>query len=238
MGGSGSGKTSLIDVIMDACGANARVEGRVAFDGRDPRPLIADACAYVKQGDFLLPQLTARETLQFAARLRLPAELSDEERERRVNDVIAELGLKECADTRVGNEFARGLSGGEKRRVSIGIQLLTDPKLLFLDEPTTGAQQSSAHWSSAGCCSAQHRTSVCGLTLSLPLCASDTHRFFDPASHRCIEAQASTASLRTMLSSTSPSWLRKAAQLCAAFTSRALTFSNCLTQFCCWLAVT
>jgi ABC-type multidrug transport system ATPase subunit len=143
MGGSGSGKTSLIDVIMGR--AAGSISGRVTFDGVDPAPLIPKLCAYVKQGDFLLPHLTCRETLQFAARLRLPAELSDEEREQRVEEVITELGLKDCADTRVGNEYARGLSGGEKRRVSIGVQLLTDPKLLILDEPTTGLDSFTAH---------------------------------------------------------------------------------------------
>ena len=100
---------------------------------------------YVTQTDFLLPFLTARETLGYAAELRLPHTIPREERHRRVDDVIMELGLKECADTLVGNEHARGISGGEKRRVSVGVQILTDPPVLCADEPSSGLDAFTAH---------------------------------------------------------------------------------------------
>jgi ABC-type multidrug transport system ATPase subunit len=81
------------------------------------------------QADHLLPCLSVRETLEYAARLRLPASMPDDERLTRVQTVIGELGLSECADTLIG-----GTSGGQKRRTTIGVQLLTDPNVLLLDE--------------------------------------------------------------------------------------------------------
>ena len=90
------------------------------------------------QQDVLIPTLTVRETLRYSADLRLPPPTTEEERRRVVEEVILELGLKECADTRIGNHQHKGCSGGEKRRTSIGVQLLSNPSVLFLDEPTTG----------------------------------------------------------------------------------------------------
>ena len=93
---------------------------------------------YVLQTDFLLPFLTVRETLRFAARLRLPASHSAADKRAVVEALILELGLKDVADTRVGGQRVRGISGGEARRVTAACQLVTDPALLYCDEPTTG----------------------------------------------------------------------------------------------------
>lgn len=80
--------------------------------------------------------LTVRETLEFAARLRLPRSKSWKEKQGRVNQVIEELGLSKCQNARVGNTSERtGISGGERKRLAIGQELVTDPRLLFLDEP-------------------------------------------------------------------------------------------------------
>lgn len=100
--------------------------------------------AYVMQQDVLLPRLTVRETLRYSAGLRLPATSSVAERNQVVEEVILQLGLKECADTMIGDSQHKGCSGGEKRRVSIGVQLLSNPSVLFLDEPTTGLDSTSA----------------------------------------------------------------------------------------------
>lgn len=74
----------------------------------------------------------------FSANVRLPGEISTIERAARVKKVIEDLGLESCADTKVGTESTRGISGGERKRTCIGMELVLAPKILFLDEPTTG----------------------------------------------------------------------------------------------------
>jgi ABC-type multidrug transport system ATPase subunit len=93
--------------------------------------------------DGLLPYLTVRETLRFAACLRLP-DLSTAAKSQRAEDILLRMGLKDCANTLIGDELIKGISGGEKRRVSIAIQLLTDPQVLLLDEPTSGLDSFTA----------------------------------------------------------------------------------------------
>ncbi|CAF5072219.1 unnamed protein product, partial [Rotaria sp. Silwood1] len=81
--------------------------------------------------------LTVRENLRFSANLRLSKKLSRETKSTIVEQVIEQLGLETCANTRVGTEFLRGISGGEKKRTNIGMELVLSPSVLFLDEPTT-----------------------------------------------------------------------------------------------------
>ncbi|XP_076463935.1 ATP-binding cassette sub-family G member 8-like [Babylonia areolata] len=144
LGTSGSGKTSMLDVIAcrNKCG---EVKGDVLLNGV-PRTaaMISRCAAYVRQDDRLMASLTVRETLMFVAQLKLPKSFTEEAIRVRVNNVIAELGLLEAADTRIGSAEIRGISGGERRRVSIGIQMLIDPSLLFLDEPTSGLDSFTA----------------------------------------------------------------------------------------------
>ena len=95
--------------------------------------------AYLMQSDHLMPYLSVRETLLYVARLRLPSSLSTERKQERVDAIIAELGLRHVANSQVGGSYdLRGISGGERRRVSIGVQLLTNPSVLLCDEPTSG----------------------------------------------------------------------------------------------------
>lgn len=114
-----------------------KVSGQVTFNGSVL--LSAVKSAYVMQQDVLIPSLTVRETLQYSADLRLREASTKEERHAIVEKVILELSLKEAADTRV-----MYCSGGEKRRTSLAIQLLSNPSVLFLDEPTTGLDATSA----------------------------------------------------------------------------------------------
>lgn len=102
---------------------------------------------YVDQTDILPGSSTVREALQFAARLKLPEHVSSEERDRRVEEVIHLLGLDKVADGRIGDDEKRGLSGGERRRLSIGLELIARPSVLFLDEPTSyvSSSQYSGH---------------------------------------------------------------------------------------------
>lgn len=144
IGGSGSGKTSLLNQMSGRMKGNRlTASGRTLFNGSEDASRIQSG--FVIQQDILLPTLTVRETLTYAAQLRLPGSISQEERKKLVEEVIMELSLKEAADTRIGNHEHRGCSGGEKRRVSIGVQLLSNPSLLWLDEPTTGLDSTSAY---------------------------------------------------------------------------------------------
>ena len=143
IGASGSGKTSMLNVMSQRMsGSRLRHSGTTSYNGN--LKLSSVRSAYVMQQDVLLPTLTVRETLQYSADLRLPPPTTFKERRLIVEEVILELGLKECADTRIGNNDHRGCSGGEKRRTSLGVQLLANPSVLFLDEVTTGLDAASA----------------------------------------------------------------------------------------------
>ena len=144
MGPSGSGKTSLLNLMArrlhSSISTRYEIRGEMVFNGAIPsEQVIRSICSYVCQDDdALLPYLTVRENLHFAAGLRLPAHLSNDEKQQRAESVLLKMGLRDCADNLVGSDLVKGISGGEKRRVTIAIQILTDPRILFLDEPTSG----------------------------------------------------------------------------------------------------
>ncbi|CAM9624413.1 unnamed protein product, partial [Chrysoparadoxa australica] len=146
MGPSGAGKTTLLDLLAGRKRAgDGSMSGKIkvnghCFSGSDIRAI----SGYVTQEDMLPGMMTVYEHLMFHAMLRMPKDVSDVERRSRVLEVIDELALTKVADSLVGNEFQRGISGGEKRRVSVAAELLTCPALLFLDEPSTGLDSSNA----------------------------------------------------------------------------------------------
>ncbi|XP_025105777.1 LOW QUALITY PROTEIN: ATP-binding cassette sub-family G member 5-like [Pomacea canaliculata] len=143
VGSSGSGKTSLLDVI--AFRAAGDVTGRIMYNGlRCTSEMMRHQCSYVIQADRLLPNLSVRETLMYTAYLKLPGDTTREQIQEKVEAVIAQMGLRVVADSRIGGAVVRGISGGEKRRVTIAIQLLQDPDILLLDEPTTGLDSFTA----------------------------------------------------------------------------------------------
>lgn len=143
IGGSGSGKTTLLNHLAErVISSRLTQQGLVTFNGHVGVNSVRTA--YVTQQDILLPTLTVRETLGYSADLRLPTSTTKEVRKQIVEEVIRELGLKDCADTGIGNSHHHGCSGGEKRRTSIGVQLLANPSVLYLDEPTTGLDATSA----------------------------------------------------------------------------------------------
>ncbi|XP_024384304.1 ABC transporter G family member 17 isoform X2 [Physcomitrium patens] len=144
MGPSGSGKSTLIDALAQRIDRKSLV-GSITLNGQEVDPdLLRNISAYVMQDDLLFPMLTVKETLMFAANVRLPASHGKEAKIARVNSMIRQLGLGKVADTIIGDESHRGVSGGERRRVSIGIDIVHGPLLLFLDEPTSGLDSSSA----------------------------------------------------------------------------------------------
>ena len=127
----------MLDVLADRKDPRG-LSGQVEIDGLPRHPSFKYTIGYVVQEDVCSGTLTVRENLFFSINLRLPNDVSNDEKADRVSQVIAELGLDACADTRVGTEYLRGVSGGEKRRTCIGMELVLSPKILFLDEPTTG----------------------------------------------------------------------------------------------------
>ena len=139
VGPSGSGKTTLLDAIAGVAPADS---GDVIFDGRSFRSVLLDDPAVVgvvPQDDVLHPELTVEEALWYAGRLRLPRNVSAQGVHEQVNRVLRELDLEGIRGSRIGDTMRRGISGGQRKRVNVGQELLTDnTRVLFLDEPTSG----------------------------------------------------------------------------------------------------
>ncbi|KAL1545552.1 ABC transporter G member 23 [Salvia divinorum] len=145
VGPSGTGKSTLLRIVS----------GRVRDRDFDPKSIVLNdsivasqehlrkICGFIAQEDTLFPLLTVKETLMFSAKFRLK-EMTARDREDRVDCLMQELGLVHVADTFVGDEDNRGISGGERKRVSIAVDVIHDPPILLLDEPTSGLDSSSA----------------------------------------------------------------------------------------------
>ncbi|XP_014667021.1 PREDICTED: ATP-binding cassette sub-family G member 2-like [Priapulus caudatus] len=153
MGPTGGGKSSCLDVLAGRKDP-AGLSGYVLIDGQKQPPNFKSMCGYVLQDDIVMGTLTVKENLMFSAQVRLAEKVTVEQKNQRVIRVIKELGLQTCANTRVGTEFVRGISSSERKRCNIGIEMITLPPVLFLDEPTTGLDSNTA-------------SSVCKLLLKL-----------------------------------------------------------------------
>lgn len=140
MGPSGAGKTSLLNALAQQVPFSKRLEfhGELRIGGVATGDASQVSQAYVQQDDLFYSMLTVRETLKMAAHLRLARDVSDAEKDAFVEALINKLGLAQSADTPVGDAKTRGLSGGEKKRLSIGCELIGSPALMFVDEPTSG----------------------------------------------------------------------------------------------------
>ncbi|KAJ7891204.1 hypothetical protein B0H14DRAFT_3081531 [Mycena olivaceomarginata] len=148
LGPSGAGKTTLVEILAGKA-KSGTTTGRVEFrsaSGNAEAPRIG----FVPQQDVLPPMLTVYEALLFGARLRLPESVSDAEKRERVEGIMQKLGIEPLRNVRigwggdVGGGKTRGISGGEMRRVTIGLELIASPDVLILDEPTSGLDSVSA----------------------------------------------------------------------------------------------
>ena len=142
LGPSGSGKTTLLTALGGRL--SGKLSGKVTYNNQPFSGAMKRRTGFVAQDDVLYPHLTVFETLLFTALLRLPNSLTKEEKVHHVEHVISELGLSRCRGSMIGGPFFRGISGGERKRVSIGQEMLINPSLLLLDEPTSGLDSTTA----------------------------------------------------------------------------------------------
>lgn len=139
LGPSGAGKTTLLN-LLSGFSMSGSIEGSITVN-KEPRNLtqFRQMSCYITQDFAILQCLSVRETLNIAANLKLGSTLSKQKKQAVVEDIASALGLKEALDTRVSQ-----LSGGEKKRLSIGVELVTNPPIMFFDEPTSGLDSYSS----------------------------------------------------------------------------------------------
>ncbi|KAL3849396.1 hypothetical protein ACJIZ3_011278 [Penstemon smallii] len=142
LGPSGSGKTTLLTALGGRLGGH--LAGNITYNNKPFSNTMKSNIGFVTQDDILYPNLTVTETLVYTALLRLPKTLTEEQKAQHAEAVINQLGLTRCKDSIIGGGLLRGVSGGERKRVSIGQEMLINPGLLFLDEPTSGLDSTTA----------------------------------------------------------------------------------------------
>ncbi|XP_015366399.1 PREDICTED: ATP-binding cassette sub-family G member 1-like [Diuraphis noxia] len=132
MGPSGAGKSSLMNILAGY--VRSDIKGQILTNGH-PRnmQLFKKLSSYIMQEDLLQPRLTVLESLSYAARLKIGSELSREDKNKAVNEVLELLGVSVCRNT-----YVEKLSGGQRKRLSVALELVNNPPVIFLDEPTTG----------------------------------------------------------------------------------------------------
>ena len=138
MGPSGAGKTSLLNILAGRSQTNSTitVESDIRMNEFAVNPThiqVRKQIAFVAQDDSLTFTASPREAIRFSAKLRLPRITTDEEIDELVDKMLKELGLQDCAETMIGGDLIKGISGGERKRTSVGVELVTKPSLVFLD---------------------------------------------------------------------------------------------------------
>lgn len=138
MGPSGAGKTTLLTVLngyLRPTSGEVRVNGESLYAVYDA---LRGSIGYVPQDDIVHAELTVFEAIKYSAQFRLPSDFQEAEIDRRVEQVIKDLGLEQVKNLQIGKPERKVLSGGQRKRVNIALELVTDPALMFLDEPTSG----------------------------------------------------------------------------------------------------
>ncbi|CAD8191656.1 unnamed protein product [Paramecium pentaurelia] len=144
LGASGAGKTSLLNILAKRVSAkeNVKITGDILANGNHyDGEKFARFSGYVMQNDILFATLTVKETLEFVATLKYT---DQNEKNQKVNQALQALKLEKCQNTLIGNEMIKGISGGERKRTSIGVELVRDPQCILLDEPTSGLDSFTA----------------------------------------------------------------------------------------------
>ncbi|PAN11425.1 hypothetical protein PAHAL_2G162800 [Panicum hallii] len=144
MGPSGCGKTTLLDTLAGRLDTNLRSKGDILINGRQQK-LAFGTSAYVTQENVLMATLTVREAIYYSAQIQLPDTMTVAEKLARADDTIQEMGLTSALDTRIGGRETKGISGGQRKRLTICLEILTRPRLLFLDEPTSGLDSAASY---------------------------------------------------------------------------------------------
>jgi ABC-type multidrug transport system ATPase subunit len=138
LGASGCGKSTLLNCLSGRLG-KGKLKGQVLYNG-NPRfkKVWKSLCAFIEQDEVMYRHLTVRETLMYAAELKLPSSMTRSQKRKKVDLIIKQLGLVACQNTKIGDPDNKGISGGERKRVAIGIEIISDPSVVLLDEPTSG----------------------------------------------------------------------------------------------------
>ena len=172
VGASGAGKSTLLDILAQRKSTGS-ITGEITYNGST----VMKSFAYVMQDSAHIGILTVKETLYYAAELRLSQQMSKREKGERVQKLIDMLGLAKVANSVLGTSNVRGISGGQLKRVSIGVEIVHLPNLMFLDEPTTGLDSSTSGevMSAVRNLANQNRTVLC--TIHQP--SGDTYSLFD-----------------------------------------------------------
>jgi ABC-type multidrug transport system ATPase subunit len=145
IGSSGAGKSTLLNVLAHKTQSSmGKATGVICFDGK-PIPSARELkkfSSYLRQEDIFHVNLTPREVLMFS--LNMISNESAQVKANKINETLKQLNLEKCADSRIGNFESKGISGGEKRRLSMAMEFINDPSIVFLDEPTSGLDSFSA----------------------------------------------------------------------------------------------
>jgi ABC-type multidrug transport system ATPase subunit len=137
MGGSGAGKSTLLKILN---GLSVPTHGEVLINGvniHSGEESVEGQIGYIPQDDLLIEDLTVFQNLFYSAKLSF-GNLSDEDITKRANEVLSDLGLFEARNLKVGNPLDQTISGGQRKRVNIALELIREPGILFVDEPTSG----------------------------------------------------------------------------------------------------
>jgi len=145
MGPSGAGKTTLLDILAGRKGRKGEVSGKVLYaDAVLPKSSLKHICGYVEQASSLIPEFTVLQMLQYTAEMKLPPAISYQDKLKHVEKLIEKLQLDSCRETKIGDALHRGISGGQEKRVNVGLALISHPSILLLDEPTSGLDSQMA----------------------------------------------------------------------------------------------